>query len=228
VTTAPAPPSAERPLSIYIAGDSMAQGFGQIVEAAAARTGVMRTKLDVKVSSGLNRVDFFDWPARLVNQVDSIRPDVVVVTFGGNDQQPIVTPEGVAIRDVNDPAWAAEYARRVGAVMDYLSSDGRRLIWVGVPNDSRPEVTERLAVIRAVYQAQAAARPRVVFLDAWTYFESPSGGYAAYVADETGEVKRMRANDGFHLSIEGASYLGRLVFQAVVEEFQARGGTLPG
>jgi hypothetical protein len=225
---APVPPSAARPLRVYVAGDSLTQGYGTVVEAAAARSGVMTATLDVKVASGLNRVDFFDWPARLLSQVESLKPDVVVVTFGANDQQPIVTPEGKAIQDVSDPAWAAEYGRRVGKVMDYLAGGGRKLIWVGTPNDSRPEVTARLAVIRGIFQAEAAKRPGVTFVDTWAYFESPSGGYAAYVADETGEVKRMRANDGFHLSIDGANYLGRIVFAEITKEFQARGGQLPG
>ncbi len=226
--TAPPPPSAERPLRLYIAGDSMAQGYGQVVQGAATRTGVMTATVDVKVSSGLNRIDFFDWPARLVERVDSLRPDVVIVTFGANDQQPILTEEGRAVRDVTDPAWIAEYARRVAWAMDFLAGDGRKLIWVGIPNDGRDEVTERLAVIRGVYAAEAAKRPAVTFVDTWTYFESPTGGYAAYVADDEGQVRRMRANDGFHLSIEGASYLGRIVFGEVVKELVARGGQAPG
>lgn len=226
--TAPPPPSAERPLRLYIAGDSMAQGYGQVVQGAATRTGVIAATVDVKVSSGLNRIDFLDWPARLVERVGSLRPDVVIVTFGANDQQPIITEEGRAVRDVSDPAWVAEYTRRVAWAMDFLGGDGRKLIWVGIPNDGRDEVTERLAVIRGVYAAEAAKRPAVTFVDTWTYFESPTGGYAAYVADDEGQVRRMRANDGFHLSIEGANYLGRIVFGEVVKELVARGGQAPG
>jgi hypothetical protein len=187
----------------------------------------MSATVDVKVSSGLNRIDFFDWPARLVERVDSLRPDVVIVTFGANDQQPIVTEDGRAVRDVTDPAWITEYARRVASTMEFLAGDGRKLIWVGIPNDGREEVTERLAVIRSIYAAEAAKRPSVTFVDTWSYFESPTGGYAAYVADDEGQVRRMRANDGFHLSIEGANYLGRIVFGEVVKELVARGGQAP-
>ena len=50
-------------------------------------TGVVETTVDYKVSSGLARPDFFDWPAHLRGELPAVDPDIVVVTFGGNDAQ---------------------------------------------------------------------------------------------------------------------------------------------
>src|SRR5207248_4519629 len=90
-STAPQAPTKDNKLRLYIAGDSQAQGFGESLERLAGGTGLVTPTLDFKVSSGLTRPDFFDWPKRLQDQVRKLRPDVVVVDFGGNDAQPIQT-----------------------------------------------------------------------------------------------------------------------------------------
>src|SRR4051794_37492757 len=86
-STAAHVPTKDDKLRLYIAGDSQAQGFGESLERLAGGTGLVTPSLDFKVSSGLTRPDFFDWPKRLQDQVRKIRPDIVVVDFGGNDAQ---------------------------------------------------------------------------------------------------------------------------------------------
>ena len=66
--------------------------------AAARRDRGRRDEVDYKVSSGLARPDFFDWPAHLRRQLPAVDPDIVVVTFGGNDAQ------GMALADGSFPA----------------------------------------------------------------------------------------------------------------------------
>jgi hypothetical protein len=177
------------------------------------------------VSSGLTRPDFFDWPKHLQDQVRKIRPDIVVVDFGGNDAQPIKTADGKQY-DVTDPQWLGEYAKRVGQTMDFLSADGRKVIWVGTPNARDPDFTNRLAILRQAEMQEAAKRPQVTFVDTWTMFQSPSGGYADYIVDDDGQAKLMRQNDGFHLNLDGANKLARAIEAAVEKEVTARGGKL--
>ena len=83
-------PSAEHPASVYIAGDSDAGAFGPSLMSLLDDTGVVDTTLDYKVSSGLARPDFYDWPAHLRQVIPKANPQVVVVTFGGNDAQDIL------------------------------------------------------------------------------------------------------------------------------------------
>ncbi len=154
-----------------------------------------------------------------------LRPDVVVVDFGGNDAQPIKTDDGKQY-DVTDPQWLVEYSKRVGATMDFLSADGRKVIWVGTPNARDDAFTQRLAVLRTAFQQEAAKRPDVTFVDTWTLFQSPSGGYADFIVDDDGEAKLMRQDDGFHLNLDGANKLARAIEAEVEKEIVARGGKL--
>jgi hypothetical protein len=216
-------PTGSDPLRLYIAGDSQAEAFGESLERIAGETGVIAPTLDFKVSSGLTRPDFFDWPARLQDQVRQIQPDVVVIDFGGNDAQPIRLESGDTV-DVSDPRWSAEYTKRASEAMDFLSADGRKVIWVGTPNAREPGFTKRLGTLRDAVKAALAKHPSVNFVDSWTMFQSPDGGYADYTVDDDGQAKLMRANDGFHLNLTGASKLARTIEATIEAEVKARGG----
>jgi hypothetical protein len=224
-STAPHVPTKEDKLRLYIAGDSQAQGFGESLERLAGATGLVSPTLDFKVSSGLTRPDFFDWPKRLQDQMRRLRPDIVVIDFGGNDAQPIKTADDKTY-DPSDPKWLEEYSRRVGQTMDFLTQDGRKVIWIGTPNAKDEGFTARLAVLRQAEQQEAAKRPRVSFVDVWSMFQSPSGGYADYIVDDDGQAKLMRQNDGFHLNLDGANKLARTIEAEIEKEITARGGKL--
>ena len=169
-------PTAANPAVLYVAGDSDAGTFGPYLDKLMKQTGMVTTKLDYKVSSGLSRPDFFDWPSYFAQQIPAVNPDIVVVTFGGNDAQGLRNVDKTwAVQHTpgsggDDADWRAEYAKRVGAAMDYLGGDNRKLIWVGIPNDDNPDVTARLQVQNEVVMAEAAKRPNVVFIDTWNRF----------------------------------------------------------
>jgi hypothetical protein len=237
-TTAPAAPSttpaaegpfvptADHQARVYIAGDSDAGAFGPTLMDQLDDTGVVESTLDYKVSSGLARPDFFDWPAHLRQVIPAADPQIVVVTFGGNDAQDILI-DGRS-RGTTTPEWRAEYGKRVGEVMDYLTENGRSLIWVGIPNAVSAEFTARLEPLRAVTMEQAAARAdRVVYIDTWQRFTGRNGGYAEYVVDpRDGMVKPVRQSDGFHLNVTGAEILSLDIAAAVKEALRARGASI--
>ena len=194
---------------------------------------MVATTLDYKVSSGLSRPDFFDWPSYFAKQIPKVNPDIVVVTFGGNDAQGLRNVDkSWAVQHApgsggDDADWRAEYGKRVGATMDYLGGDNRTLIWVGIPNDDNPDVTARLQVQNEVVMAEAAKRPKVVFIDTWKRFSGLSGGFAEAVQDpRDNQFKDVRRDDGFHLNTTGAEILALDIAEAIRTELRARGGNL--
>jgi hypothetical protein len=199
------------PVSVLIAGDSMSQGLGAMFEPIATEAGGYEVESIGKASTGITRPDYFDWPARLREVTAEGDPDVVVLMFGGNDGQPIQLADG-SYAQVSEPAWAAEYGRRVGGVMDQLGREGRRVIWSGTPNSSSANFNKRLTVINQVLRQQASSRPWVTYVDAWGLFSGQDGSYVASLPDANGKVKRMRNKDGYHLTIEGYKRLARAVF----------------
>ncbi|MEP6661825.1 MAG: DUF459 domain-containing protein [Acidimicrobiales bacterium] len=210
---APRVPTTDDPLRLWIGGDSEAQSLGTALEAITSQKGVIKATLEYKVSSGLSRPDYFDWPAELAHVVAAPNgPEVMVVIFGGNDAQPLQLADG-KVYDVTDQQWQDEYRRRVGAAMDLLGAAGRKVIWVGPPNAKSATFTSRLAVLSQIYSEEAAKRPdTIAFLDSRILFSDANGGYTAYLPDASGKQVLMRTQDGFHLSIAGANRLGRAVY----------------
>lgn len=219
--TAVRAPTAADPARVYIGGDSLVQGWGSVLQRLAVATRVVDSRsVDYKPATGLSRPDSYDWPSRLVQQMNSLRPQIVIIGFGGNDAQGLLI--GGKPFQPGSPEWSAEYASRVGVTMDYLLRDGRKVIWVGTPMPEDPTDFVRQNIINQIYRDETAKRSGVTFVDTWTLFESPEHSYAAYLIDDDGQAKLMRQSDGFHLSVPGAERLGRYVFAELQKELDAR------
>ena len=227
------PPTPDNPARLLILGDSDAGAFGPYLETLMAETGIVATQLDYKVSSGLSRPDYFDWPTHMAEVLPAADPDIVVVTFGGNDAQAITDVSekvlvGVPTGDEGgDVEWRAEYGARVGAAMDLLAAEGRTLVWVGIPNAKDPDFTARLKVQDEVVRAEVAKRPGVRYVDTWQRFSGNEGGYAEYRIDpRDGQGKDVRADDGFHLNVAGAEILALDIAEVVRAVLRERGAAL--
>jgi len=224
------PPSVDNPSKVFIVGDSDAGTFGPYLQTLLDGTGIVTTELDYKVSSGLARPDFYDWPAEIDAKLPTVDPDIVVATFGGNDAQGLAVESGEFI--IGDPVsneteWVAEYQTRAGAVMDQLLADGRTVIWVGIPNDDNPDVTARMAIQDKAAKAAAAERPEVIFIDTWKRFSGRDGGWAEFVIDpRDGQGKDVRADDGFHLNQNGAEILAIDIAQAIRDTLREQGAQI--
>ena len=105
-TTAPSGPrpvSPEDPLRVYLAADSFGQTLGPSLVNLTSDEGLIEVEYDFKISSGLMRPDFYDWPAHVQERLPEIAPDVTIAMFGGNDGQETFA-EG-ALQDIGSPVW---------------------------------------------------------------------------------------------------------------------------
>lgn len=226
------PPTPADPARVLIVGDSDAGTFGPYLQQLLAETRVTETVLDYKVSSGLARPDFFDWQAELETKVPEFDPDIVVITFGGNDGQFLADRNGNSVvgqarPDSDNAEWTAEYRARVRAAVEYLDADGRTVIWVGIPNHVDPDVRFRMQVQDEAVKAELAEHPNVRFVDAWTRFAGRNGGFAEFLIDpRDGQGKPVRASDGFHLNQVGAEILAIDISRVVFADLRDRGAQI--
>ncbi len=209
-------PTADNPLKLWVGGDSMVQEVGTSVVEKATDRGTVTADLDYRISTGLTRPDYFDWPAHLRDEVLPARPEVVMIMFGANDAQPMeVDGKPYAVRT---PEWQAEYRRRVALTMDLLGGDGRLVIWVGQPTMRKAEFSERMDILDEIYRREAARRPWVRFVDSRSVLAPDGGGYSAYLPGEDGQPQLARQSDGIHLSRFGADRLADAVLAALDKE----------
>jgi hypothetical protein len=216
-------PTAERPLRVYVAGDSLSFEYGLAMGRLAASDAELEMigAVDYHVASGLARPDFFNWPEQLNAQMDARDPDVVVFMVGSNDDQPLASPDGHTYRDYTDP-WRFEYSRRAGAVMDQVVASGRVIVWVGVPTVADAPRSAGYELLNQLVKTQADARPDAYFVDTFKLFRDRKGKFQQFLPDETGQVQKMRANDGVHFERAGGDRLARATLRSLDRIYHPR------
>ena len=203
-TTVPPPTiSPTRPLRVRVFGDSQAINVGNMLKNLTARDPLFEVTNDARVSTGLARPDYFNWPARSLELLDEAEADVVVVHFGANDSQALQDVAGNVVAQRGTPRWEAEYRRRVAGMMDLLREDPRRVVWVGEPVVADPELQKTTDLINRIIQEEAATRPWVSYLDTRDLLDGPNGEYVDYlVPPGGGPPVRCRRSDGVHLATD--------------------------
>jgi len=208
--------TAARPLRLWIIGDSMAQVFGSSLRNLAEDTGLIKAKMEYKVSSGLSRPDFYDWPQHMIDQIVDWNPDATAVLFGANDGQNFYS-HGKVLK-VGTKAWQEKYAKRVGKAMDILTKGGRRAYWVGNPIMRNSVYRDKTAMVNRIYAAEAKKHPGVQFISTWMLFSGDGGGYAEALKDG-GDVVIMRAPDGVHLTRAGGDRMAQVVLDVIEQDW---------
>lgn len=211
-TPTPVPPRTSlEGLRVWSDGDSTSYfvtvAFFQI---AAGQGAIPVRGADYKISSGLVNTTFFDWPTYVASEMAAYDPDVVVFMVGAND--------AMQIRSYED------YAAKVGAVMDEMYRPGRIVVWMGQPNMNpdpgqgyNPALAQAIPPVNQVFQAEAAKRSWVRYVDTWALTSYSEGSYAAVLPDENGVPQVLRASDGIHFTPAGGRRLALAAVAAALD-----------
>jgi uncharacterized protein len=213
-------PYAGHPMHLYIAGDSMAGIPGMALVNLSVDTKLIKPLLDYHISSGLVRPDFFNWPVQVQHQVKTFDPGAAVVMWGANDNQGIETSSG-KVYQFGTSGWQKEYRRRVEDMIAILVDGGvRRVYWVGQPVMPGAHYDGQIRLVDSIYQSVAAKHEGVVeYIDAYSLFSAPGGGYSQYLKDDHGRTQQVREADGEHLTYAGGLRLAKVVMAAVTADW---------
>ena len=201
-------PTVDQPLRVVIVGDSTMDAPGNAMVRQFAETELVEPLLDYRISSGLARPDFFDWPNRLAGLQAEFEPEVAVVMLGANDAQPFFV-DGEA-EPYGTDRWRAAYRQRVGQLIDQLTADGTWVVWIGQPAMQSSDFNQKMAELDELVVAELATRPMTRYVDA-RHLLGVDGAYAAYLPDESGASEQVRFPDGVHLTEAGGERLAATV-----------------
>jgi uncharacterized protein len=217
----PRPLTHADPLKLWIGGDSLAGSFGPALGDQVGETGVVKTVIDYKVSSGLFSNDIRNWYERATEQMASDNPDAVVFIIGANDS-PIVNK--VDENGDGVPDGEVGYRLKVDRMMSLLVGPNHRTVfWLGPPTlgtDSTQMNSGAKALGVLMQQEAAKYAPDVVYLDTYKLFANKNGDYSRSIVDETGKTIVARISDGVHFTEDGAQYLARAVFALIDARWQ--------
>ena len=215
-------PTAANPLRVLVVGDSLGLTFGQGLANKLDATGVVKTTVDAREGTGLARPDAFDWIAQLRADIVRSHPEVVVVSFGGNDDQDVQV--GGRFILFNNGPWQAIYAARVQQVMATVRTANAELVWSGLPVVRSSAKTTRLMAVMDVTRAALAAHDGVLFVDNRATLADAGGHYVTAMPDASGNAVLVRQPDGIHETPAGADRLAAKAIAAMTSTWHL---TLP-
>ena len=210
-------PTSDRKLRVAIVGDSLAAGLGYFAERVFLPR-LVRVSPQGRISTGLARPDYFNWPYTMRRIVDRFDPDLVIVMLGENDHQSLQTVHGDREAQIGTSGWPSTYRERVLRMMRIATSKGAKVVWAGLPISADFGLREHSRRQNEIFEFAASISNDVAYFDAWDRFREPRGGYTAYFR-EGRRVILIREGDGLHFNAIGYTILAREIAKLAVEEF---------
>jgi len=206
-----------------VGASSMQFALGRALEA------VLQAETDVDVhrfgrhSTGLSRPDYFDWIDHAERLRDEHEPDLVIAQFGGNDCQGLANHRGRSAGRFGTDEWDDGYYSRVQAFVRLFTERDIPVVMMGMPIMRSPRFRERIIRMNDIteYAANTVARETdtsVIFVSTheMTWDENREYWQSTII---DGRRRRLRADDGTHLSRAGAAMVAELIMAKLREHF---------
>jgi hypothetical protein len=172
-----------------------------------------------RISTGLSRLDYFDWMTAMSRIGRTYRPDLVVVMIGDNDNQSLQTPGDQTVAEIGSIDWPRGYEDRVEEFTRIAVDGGAHVAWVGLPIIQRKERWDFMQRQNEIFERVVDATPNALYVDTWDRFATRDGQYTPFYWTD-GKVELIRASDGLHFNPRGYELLAEAVGEAVVDEFR--------
>lgn len=192
--------------SVLIVGDSLGNG----IYLGFRRDKAAREGFDVdnrsKVSSGLSRTDFYDWPTTFEEIAKEVTTDYVIVVVGGNDIQALRNGEEWVRRE--EPEWKKIYRKRIVSMVktakNLKTDKGKpaQLFWVGMPVMRNSKLDRGTAELNIWYK-EIVEKNNETFVPLRKLTGGENGEYVSHYKDFDGTKRKMRNDDGTHFTTEG-------------------------
>ena len=193
---------------VVVLGDSLGDGLWSGLYRAFEEDATLEFMQRAKPSTGFARTDAYDWNAELADLLKKETYQIAVIMFGGNDAQAIRS--GKDWLKVGSEGWDEIYGQRVEAFIKKLRAENVAVYWVGLPIMRSPGQSTDAEAMNEVFREKAFING-AKFIETWNGFTDEAGRYSAYGPDMTGQVKRLRADDGVHFTMRGYLKLAHFV-----------------
>jgi uncharacterized protein len=178
---------------------------------------VKNIRLDYRVSSGLNRLDYYNWQEKTPQFIESYQADVLIVIFGGNDDQDILDSQGKYHSQLSE-GWQQTYRERVEKYAEAVSNSSvKKIYWIGQPISNVGRFNKFFPVLNKIYREVSENHPKIEFVDTWNAF-SQNGKFSPIMTDKSGKKAYVRISDGVHFTSHGARILGELIMEEMAED----------
>jgi hypothetical protein len=193
---------------LAVFGDSLADGVWSGLSRAFENDRTVETLRKSRASTGFSRPQTYDWNAALKEMLAQEKIHIAVILIGINDTGPLRAKEGAL--KLGSDEWREAYGARLETFTRQLKAKGVGVYWVGLPIMRSPQQNEDIQVLNEIFRERAFVNG-VKFIDTWNGFADQFGRYSAFGPDLSGQVRRLRVDDGVHFTVKGYEKLAHFV-----------------
>jgi len=203
------PATTKDPVIYGIGGSTMGSVLGPMLAKVLKKHGIKFSRWG-KASSGLARPDFHNWPEEAPRLMKKHSPDIVVVSLGTNDYQPLWVDGNWVLQD--DAKWETLYGERVDALLRAAAgkSKQRLVIWSGPYAFEGKNAVVRAPIVNRIMRERVEAfiadGGRAIFHDAYGPTSNDGKPLTTAKLGGKGSVE-IRQKDGVHLTEEAVEFL---------------------
>ena len=181
-------------------GDSLGNDLGWGMAREFGSTIGHRLEQFDKSSTGLTTPWYWNWPKHEHHYLSQYHPQLVIMTFGANDEQGLKVNGHVFA--FASASWVRAYEAIVRRAATMATRTGAYVLWVGMPIMAPNGYRQGMTVINSIDAKVARSVPGMTFLPSWSLFADAQGGFEN--AAQIGPRRQLlRESDGIHLSFVG-------------------------
>ncbi|MEI6412998.1 MAG: DUF459 domain-containing protein [Pseudomonadota bacterium] len=216
-TVAAMPPvviSRNSPRTILLVGDSLMQGMAMAIVHRLKKMKDYRVIDISRHSTGLTHPGYFNWPGQVRRLLEKETPQLMMVMLGANDMQDMRS-QGRFVRFASE-RWKTLYAERVHDLLTAATDHAVPVIWLGLPA-MRDQTLDNGTQVCALIHEQETQRAGQRYIATRKLLSDGNEAYTAHLMLE-GRKTLVRANDGIHLTPQGARFVANRVLPELTRE----------
>ncbi|MEO6216794.1 MAG: GDSL-type esterase/lipase family protein [Sphingomonas sp.] len=153
-------------------------------------------------ATGFTRYKSLNVETHAAEQLGTAPLDIAIISFGANDAQGIITPDGKYAKFMG-PLWQQEVGGRIDRYVALMRSHHAMVYWVGLPRMGKESFDSEATAVNNFY-AERVTKLGVPFIDTRPIASDAHGQFAAYLDDpKSGKRTLIRAPDGIHMTMAG-------------------------
>jgi uncharacterized protein len=215
---------AQESYDVFVLGDSLAGGLYAGMERLTIGNKEIIVGGRFKEDSGIARPEFYDWNEAIPKILESNKVDIAVILIGTNDAQPMT--DGVERLEFGTPAWTALYSREVDRLINTAKQGGAAVYLVSLPPMQAPSYNASITEIAAIQKRQAEAAS-IKYVDVRAQLTDADGKMMIRGPDDTGDMRKIRDNDGIHFMKVGNNKLARMILDVIEADIANARSTNP-
>jgi hypothetical protein len=226
---------AQGKVKVAFIGDSTSDGLWGGITSIVSRQKCLKDVFELgrfgRISTGLTRIDRLDWAQEATKIASAYKPDIVIISIGLNDRQPIVEPlsgGGRRVTAYETPDWTQRYKIHVLELISKASAGNAHVLWVGLPV-MRDQATDRDARQKNQIFSEAVtetAAANIHYIPPWRLVETGDDVFSSYTRDNRGRMIHIRTPDGQHFTSEGNDLVAAYLLPKIVENLDVRGANM--